>query len=83
MFIKEYKGSKLTEYLNLVTGLVEQGQREGRIRADLHPSLVKRALFGAVDEIATHWVLQKNGKYDLDESAEQISEIFISGVAQR
>ncbi len=80
-FIKEYTGSKLREYLDLIGEIVEQGQREGVIRRDLHPGLVKRALFGALDEVATHWVLLKNGKYDLQKSAEQIAEIFISGVS--
>ncbi|MCG8603439.1 hypothetical protein MJD09_00350, partial [bacterium] len=80
-FIKEYNGLKISEYLDIIGTVIEQGQRERQIRGDLHPSLVKRALFGALDEIATHWVLLKNGKYDLDSSAEQIAEIFIAGVA--
>lgn len=80
-FIKEYSGSKLKEYLGLVAGYIEQGQQEGMIRPDVHAGLLKRVLFGALDEVATHWVLMKNGKYDLDESAEQIAEIFLRGVA--
>lgn len=79
-FIKEYTGTKLKEYLNIIGGLVEAGQRQGVLRADVHPGLVKRALFGALDEIATHWVLLKNGKYDLNESAEQIANIMIFGL---
>jgi TetR/AcrR family fatty acid metabolism transcriptional regulator len=79
-FIKEYTGSKLKEYLNLVGNLIEQGQREGLFRSDVHPGLAKRALFGALDEIATHWVLLKNGRYDLEESANQIADIFIGGL---
>ncbi len=79
-FIKEYSGSKLKEYLNLVGNLIEQGQREGLFRSDIHPGLAKRALFGALDEIATHWVLLKNGRYDLEESANQIAEIFVGGL---
>jgi len=82
-FIKEYTGSKLKEYLNLIGDLIAEGQAEGLIRVELHPGLVKRALFGALDEIATHWVLSKNGKHDLGQSADQIAEIFILGVAAR
>ncbi|MFQ5772305.1 MAG: TetR/AcrR family transcriptional regulator [bacterium] len=81
-FIKEYTGSKLKEYLNLIGNLIEQGQSQGIIRTDLHPGLVKRALFGALDEIATHWVLLKNGKYDLEQSANQIADLFIQGLRQ-
>jgi TetR/AcrR family fatty acid metabolism transcriptional regulator len=79
-FIKEYTGSKLKEYLNLVGNLIQDGQRQGVLRSDIHPGLAKRALFGALDEIATHWVLLKNGRYDLEESANQIADIFIGGL---
>ena len=79
-FIKEYAGSKLKEYLNVAGDIIEEGQRQGVIRKDIHPGLMKRALFGSLDEVATHWVLMKNGKYDLEKSAEQIADIFLSGI---
>jgi len=80
-FIKEYTGSKLQEYLNVIAHIVEQGQLDGTIRGDLHPSLVKRAVFGALDEIATHWILSKNGKVDLQQSARQITVLFTAALA--
>jgi TetR/AcrR family fatty acid metabolism transcriptional regulator len=80
-FIKEYTGSKLKEYLNLIGDLIEEGQNQGVIRRDIHAGLAKRILFGALDEIATHWVLLKNDKYDLEQSANQVSDIFIRGVS--
>jgi len=80
-FIKEYDGSKLKEYLDLIGKFIKQGQREGSLRTDLPPGLVKRSLFGALDEIATHWVLSGGRKYDIEQSADQIADIFISGVA--
>ncbi|RMF59407.1 MAG: TetR/AcrR family transcriptional regulator [Calditrichaeota bacterium] len=80
-FIKEYTGTKLREYLNIVGGLIEEGQKQGKISSEFHPGLLKRAIFGALDEIATHWVLLKNGRYDLDESAEQIAELFLRGIS--
>lgn len=80
-FIKKYDGSKLKEYLDLIGKFIKQGQREGSLRTDLPPGLVKRSLFGALDEIATHWVLSGGRKYDIEQSADQIADIFISGVA--
>ncbi|MFQ5675541.1 MAG: TetR/AcrR family transcriptional regulator [bacterium] len=79
-FIKEYTGSKLKEYLNLIGSILEEGQASGLLRRDIHPGLMKRALFGALDEVATHWVLMKKGKYDLEQSAEQLADIFIHGI---
>ncbi|NIR51086.1 TetR/AcrR family transcriptional regulator [candidate division KSB1 bacterium] len=79
-FIKEYTGSKLKEYLNLIGELISEGQRQGVIRADIHPGLAKRAIFGALDEVATQWVLLKRNKYDLRQSADQIADMFLRGV---
>ncbi len=80
-FIKEYTGTKIREYLNIIGGLIEAGQEQGVIRKDVHPGVAKRALFGALDEIATHWVLSHDGRYDLNQSAEQLVHIFIHGIA--
>ncbi|RMD94084.1 MAG: TetR/AcrR family transcriptional regulator [Calditrichaeota bacterium] len=79
-FLKEYTGTKLKEYLNLLASLIEEGQEQGIIRKDIHPSLAKHMLFGAMDELSTHWVLLKGKKYDLEETAGQIADIFIKGI---
>ena len=79
-FIKEYTGTRLQEYLNIISDIIQEGQQQGVLNPAFHPGLVKRALFGALDEVATHWILSKNGKYDLDESAQQLIQIFISGL---
>ncbi|MFQ5641624.1 MAG: TetR/AcrR family transcriptional regulator [bacterium] len=79
-FIKEYTGTKLKEYLNLVGDLIAEGQKQGVFRSDIHPGLMKRAVFGALDEIATHWILLKNGRFDLEQSAAQIADLFIRGI---
>jgi hypothetical protein len=42
--------------------------------------IVRRALFGALDEIAMQWVLTPHARYGLQESAEQIAEIFVRGL---
>ncbi len=79
-FIKEYTGTRLQEYLNIISDIIHDGQQQGVLNPALHPGLVKRALFGALDEVATHWILSKNVKYNLDESAEQLIQIFINGL---
>jgi len=78
-FLKEYSGTKLREYLTILSGLFEAGQAEGAFSAAIPANIFKRALFGALDEVATHWVLSKNKKYDPVASAEQIANIFLYG----
>lgn len=79
-FMKEYQNEKFMEYLRIIGGLVEEGQREGVIRPDIKPIVFKRSYFGALDETATFWVLSKKKSYDLMETVEQIGNIFIGGI---
>ncbi len=79
-FMKEYGGTKFKEYLDIIAKILEEGKKEGVFRPALNPNLVKRALFGAIDEMALEWVLMKRKKYSPSEAAEQISCLFIGGV---
>jgi TetR/AcrR family fatty acid metabolism transcriptional regulator len=83
-FMKEYIPERLTEYLNIVSEIIEEGKKEGLVRPEVHPALFKRALFGAMDEIALHWVLikrQKRRAYQLSDSAQQLNSIFLEGIS--
>jgi len=80
-FIKEYTGSRFRDYLDLISDIIAEGQAAGVFRKDLLPGLVKRVLFGALDEMSTLWVLSKNRRYDLADSAEQIGNLFLQGIS--
>jgi len=79
-FMKEYINNPFIEYLNLIRSIVVEGQEKGLIRKDLTPGIMKRALFGALDEMARYWVLSTKKKHSINEAALQISEVFIRGV---
>lgn len=82
-FMNEQIPRRFTEYLNLISETVQMGQRAGVIKQDLEPAMVKRAVFGAMDEIALHWVLTKQRKrksYVLKNCADKLADIFISGL---
>jgi len=78
--MKEYINNPFIEYLNLIRSIVVEGQEKGLIRKDLTPGIMKRALFGALDEMARYWVLSTKKKHSINEAALQISEVFIRGV---
>ncbi len=82
-FMKEYRNEKFFEYLNLIGDVVREGQAKGVIRKDIEPGIVKRALFGALDEMSRFWVLSSKRNYSIDTAARQISEFFIRGIAVR
>jgi len=79
-FMKEYRNEKFLEYLDIIAGIVREGQGLGVIREDVEPGIVKRAFFGALDEMSRFWVLSTRRKYDIQTAADQISEFFIRGI---
>ena len=79
-FMKEYINRPFMEYLNLVRSIFIEGQESGLIRKDLTPGVMKRALFGALDEMGRYWILSSRKKHSVEEAARQISEVFIRGV---
>ena len=79
-FMKEYHPQRLREYLDIVGEIVREGQTKGLIRKDCNPIVVRRAFFGALDEIAMQWTLTPHPRYRLVDTAREVSEIFIKGL---
>lgn len=79
-FMQEYEGRKFAEYLHIVQSILEEGQKKNIFRKDLDPHILRRTLFGAVDEMALDWLLLKKKKYSLESCAEQLSRLFLKGV---
>jgi len=51
----------------------------GRFDPDLPVKVATKVLFGAMDQVATSWVLGKRG-YQLADAAEAVATIFLKGV---
>ncbi len=82
-FMKEYEPKHWIKYLNIIARIFKEGQEKGLFREDLSLGVTKRALFGALDEIALHWVLTKKDEKYLDAAAEQLARMVLEGVATR
>ncbi|HSL91709.1 MAG TPA: TetR/AcrR family transcriptional regulator [Candidatus Limnocylindrales bacterium] len=79
-FMKEYVPVKFLEYLDVISGILEDGKREGVIRPDLNVTLARRAIFGALDEISLAYVLSRKRKYDPASAAAEIYRIVAEGL---
>ena len=79
-FMKEYVNKPFLEYLNIIHSVVIEEQEKGLLRKDLTPGVMKRAFFGALDEMARYWVLSTKKKHSIDQAAIQISDVFIRGM---
>src|SRR5687768_8363389 len=78
-FMEEFSAAGFAEYLALIRSTFEEGQRAGLFRADLNARIVAKVLFGALDEMATNWILSKR-RYKLAPMADQVLDIFLNGV---
>jgi TetR/AcrR family fatty acid metabolism transcriptional regulator len=79
-FMKEYVPVKFLEYLDVISGILEDGKREGVIRPDLNVTLARRAIFGALDEISLAYVLSRKRKYDPAAAAAEIYRMITEGL---
>ncbi len=56
-FLRQVARGRVAEYLGLLETIIEDGAKRGTFRADIPAGLAARAVFGAVDEQVTSWVL--------------------------
>ncbi len=78
-FMEQFSAAGFAEYLALIRATFEEGQRAGVFRAELNAKVVAKILFGALDEMATNWILSKR-RYKLAPMADQVLDIFLNGV---
>jgi TetR/AcrR family transcriptional regulator, fatty acid metabolism regulator protein len=81
-FMEEFSAAGFAEYLNLIRSTIEAGQSAGVFRQELNAKVVAKILFGALDEMATNWILSKR-RYKLAPMADQVLDIFLNGVSAK
>jgi TetR/AcrR family fatty acid metabolism transcriptional regulator len=78
-FFRGASAHEVSAYFALIGGVLEEGIAGGRIRADVPVKLATKMLFGAMDQVATSWVLGKRA-YQLSDAADAVASIFLRGV---
>jgi len=78
-FMEQFSATKVAEYLEMIRSVIEEGQRRGVFRQELNPKIVSKVLFGALDEMATNWVLSRK-RYSLASTAEPVLDVFLNGL---
>lgn len=73
--------SRFHEYLDLIARIVDEGRRTGVFRAEVDPVFTAKVVFGALDEMATDWVLSKKNTR-MAARAEPVSALLLGGLAQ-
>ncbi|HEY3066685.1 MAG TPA: TetR/AcrR family transcriptional regulator [Methylomirabilota bacterium] len=78
-FFRGASAHEVSAYFELIASVLEEGIAAGQIRRDLPVKIATKTLFGAMDQLATSWVLGKR-TYRLTDSAEAVASIFLQGV---
>ena len=78
-FMEEFSAAGFAEYLGMLCSIFEEGQRAGVFRRELNAKLAAKMLFGALDEMATNWIISKRS-YKLAPTADIVLDVFLNGV---
>ena len=81
-FMERFSSTLLQDYLGIIKRTIADGQAAGVFRADINPTAAAKIFFGALDEMATNWMLSRR-KYALASEADTVVDLFINGVARK
>jgi TetR/AcrR family fatty acid metabolism transcriptional regulator len=81
-FMERFSATLLRDYLGLIREAIADGQRGGLFRADVKATAMAKMLFGALDEMATNWILSRR-RYSLEADADTVVDLFINGARAR
>jgi TetR/AcrR family fatty acid metabolism transcriptional regulator len=80
-FMERFSSTYLREYIGIIRDTIADGQAAGTFRREFNPTIAAKALFGALDEMATNWILTRR-KYSLAAQADEVIDLFLNGVAR-
>ena len=78
-FMERFSATYLREYLGIIRDVIAEGQTKGVFRKQINPTLAAKMLFGALDEMATNWILSRR-KYSLAAEADGVVDLFVGGL---
>jgi AcrR family transcriptional regulator len=67
-------------YSSILLSIIEEGIREGEIRSDIPPRLIRQAILGSIEHVCLTSVIFK-GEISPDELTEDLCELVFKGIA--
>src|SRR6478736_7906785 len=80
-FMERFSATYLREYLGIIRDVIAEGQKAGAFRQEVNPTLAAKMFFGALDEMATNWILSRR-KYSLAAEADAVVDLFVGGLGE-
>ena len=78
-FVKTKTYSFLRKSTSEILEIIKLGQKEGVIRMDANPYVIRQLTLGILEHVVTRWLL-KGEKYDLMDSYEDVSRLVMGGI---
>lgn len=78
--LRQYATPLFMQYLEVIGGVIQEGQAAGVFRTELHPMLMARAVWGALDGVALTWALGNAEPGQLGKGAHQVAKMILGGV---
>ncbi len=78
-FLKDYTPVKFFEYLDVLSGVLEEGKRDGTFRPDLNVGVARRVVFGAMDELSRTYILSKRQKFHPSVTSAEVFQMLSEG----
>jgi TetR/AcrR family transcriptional regulator, fatty acid metabolism regulator protein len=80
-FMERFSTTHLREYLGIIRDVIAEGQAKGQFRKQINPTLAAKMFFGALDEMATNWILSRR-RYSLANEADAVVDLFVGGLGR-
>ena len=81
-FLRQVARGQVAEYLRLIQQIIVDGAASGRFRGDVPAEVAAGAIFGAIDELVTTWVLTARPR-PLAEQAPPLLRLLLGGLEPR
>ncbi len=81
-FMKEYTPNLYFAYLDILGSVLEEGKEKGVFVETLDASILKYAIYGAIEEVALRWVL-KGGAFDISRAIDGLFLVWLEGIAYK
>ena len=78
-FMERFSTTHLRDYLGIIREVIADGQMRGHFRRGVNPTLAAKLFFGALDEMATNWILSRR-RYTLTSEVDAIVDLFVGGL---
>jgi TetR/AcrR family fatty acid metabolism transcriptional regulator len=81
-FMKEYVPRYFFSYLDILGGILREGQEIGVFVEYIDVDILKYAIYGGVEEVAHKWILKSEG-VDLERALQGLCRVWLEGMAKK